>query len=68
MSNQVKFPHVKVKLVGQDGNAFAILARVITAMRRAKVPAEAISEYQTAATSGDYNHLLMVTTQTVNVS
>ncbi len=33
-----KYPRVKVQLVGEDGNAFAILGRVQTAMRMAGVP------------------------------
>jgi hypothetical protein len=33
VTTEPKYPHVKVKLVGRDGNAFAILARVTKAMR-----------------------------------
>jgi hypothetical protein len=63
--NTVKYPAVKVRLVGEDGNAFAIMGRVVRAMRRAKLPPEAIDEYRRDATSGDYNHLLAVTMATV---
>lgn len=34
----VKHPHVKVPLLGHDGNAIAILGRMQRALRRAKVP------------------------------
>lgn len=63
-----KFPHVKVALVGQDGNAFAILGAVQREMRRGGVSAEDVKAYVDDATSGDYDHLLRVTMQTVEVS
>lgn len=55
------FPEVEVRLVGEDGNAFAILGRVNAALRRAGVDAETREAYQAEATSGDYNRLLAVT-------
>jgi len=64
----VKFPKVKVKLVGQDGNAFAIIGRVRKAMREAGVSNEEIKAYVDEATSGNYGHLLQVTMKTVDVS
>jgi hypothetical protein len=33
-TTEPKYPHVKVKLVGHDGNAFTVLGRVTQAMRR----------------------------------
>ena len=48
---------VKVKLFGEDGNAFAILGRVSRALRRGGHP-ELVKEFTDEATSGDYNHLL----------
>jgi hypothetical protein len=54
----VKYPHVEVQLVGQDGNAFAVMARVSQAMRRAKVPKEEIDKFFEECKSGDYDHLL----------
>jgi hypothetical protein len=53
-----KFPHVHVRLVGEDGNAFAILGRVIKAMRRAGVSDAEVKAFQQEATSGNYDHLL----------
>jgi hypothetical protein len=63
----VKFPHVKVKLVGEDGNAFAILGTVLRAMRKEKVSEEDRKEFQRQATSGDYNHLLRTVMEWVDV-
>lgn len=64
----VKFPHVHVQLTGQDGNAFMVLGLTQKAMRRAGVDQADIDAYHTEATSGDYDHLLAVTMQTVDVS
>lgn len=55
----VKFPNVKVKLIGEDGNAFAILGRCTKAARRAGVSKEDLNAFLKEAMSGDYNHLLM---------
>jgi hypothetical protein len=49
-----------VKLIGQDGNAFAIMGRVKQALRRAGADKEYIDKYLGEATSGDYDHLLVV--------
>jgi hypothetical protein len=48
---------VKVKLVGEDGNAFAILGAVSKALKRAGHK-DLVDEFMAEATSGDYNHLL----------
>jgi hypothetical protein len=66
MNSNVKFPNVKVKLIGEDGNAIAIMARVTRAMRKANCPAEDIKAYTEACMSSDYNNLLRVTMQTVS--
>ena len=63
-----KFPKVKVKIVGEDGNAFFILGRVLGAMRKGGVSKEEIKKYQEEAMSGDYSNLLSVTAQYVSVS
>lgn len=66
MSSDIKYPQVKVRLVGEDGNAFFILARVCGAMKKAGLTSEQIQEYMDEAKSGDYNHLLQVTMQYVD--
>ena len=50
-----------LRLVGQDGNAFAILGAAQKALRRAGLHDEHWNNYHTEATSGDYNHLLATT-------
>ena len=57
---------VTVRLTGEDGNAFAVLGTVKNALQRAGYRKEA-EEYFEEATSGDYDNLLRVTMQYVNV-
>ena len=64
---EVKYPQIKVKLVGEDGNAFAIMGRVMSALKKAGVSAEEISQYQQESMSGDYNNLLMTAMRWVSV-
>ena len=54
----IKYPHIKVKLSGEDGNAFAILGRVSKALRRERVPLEERKKFQAEATATDYNNVL----------
>jgi len=63
----IKYPEVKVKLVGTDGNAFAVLGRVQKAMREAGLTPEQINEFAEEATSSDYNHLLATCMKYVEV-
>jgi hypothetical protein len=56
-----------VKLIGEDGNAFAIIGKVNKAMRKVGYSQEEIKKYNDEAMSGDYDNLLQVTMQTVNV-
>jgi hypothetical protein len=53
-----RYPEVKVRLVGEDGNAFSILARVTTALRRHGVAVTMIDAFRSEATGGDYDNLL----------
>lgn len=63
-----KYPDVHVKLVGRDGNAFAIIGAVHSALRK-HVSKEAADAYQREAMlSTSYDALLRHATQTVNVS
>lgn len=62
-----KYPQVKVQLVGEDGNAFAILGRVTGAMRRAGITETERNEFTKEATSGDYDNLLRTVLAWVSV-
>lgn len=62
-----KYPQVKVSLVGESGNAFAILGATTKAMKRAGLSKEQVDEYRADATSGNYDHLLATTMRYVEV-
>ena len=64
---ETKYPEVEVELVGQDGNAFAIMGRVMGALKSAGVPKEEIDQYYSESTSGDYDNLLRTAMAWVSV-
>jgi hypothetical protein len=64
----VKYPNIKVRLTGTNGNCFVILGKVKQALIRGHVPAEEIEKWQEEATSGDYDHLLVTCMKWVEVS
>jgi len=57
-----------VKLIDTDGNAFAIIGRVKNALIKAGADKEYVKKYQDAAMSGDYDNLLCVTMDYVDVN
>jgi len=57
---------IKVKLVGNDGNAFAILGAVSKALKRAGKD-DLAKEFTKEAMSGDYDHLLQTAMEYVEV-
>ena len=56
-----------VKLVGEDGNAFAIMGKVSKALRMAGADKEYINEYRKKSTSGEYDNLLITAMKYVEV-
>ncbi len=63
-----KYPEITVKLVGEDGNAFAIIGRVTQALRSAGVPPLEVTQFQDECMSSDYDHLLVTCMEWVNVT
>lgn len=61
----VKYPGIQVQL--QDGNALAILGAVRNALRRGDVPQADIEQFTKEAISGDYDNLLAVCGEWVDV-
>ena len=59
--------NVEVELVGKNGNAFAIMAEVQRGLRKAKATQEDINKFMDEAMSGDYNNLLKVCCEWVEV-
>ena len=70
MSNEKKEPitdeTVVVELRGPSGNAFAVMGAVVEALRR-NGHREMIADYRRKATSGDYENLLKVSGEYVNI-
>ena len=64
---ELKQTGIEVKLVGEDGNAFAILGRVNQALRRGGCGEDFVKAFMDEATSGDYNHLLATVMEVVEV-
>ena len=58
--------NVEVTLIGENGNAFAILGKVSKALKRAGHK-DLAADYMKEATAGDYDHLLQVTMEYVVV-
>jgi len=58
METTTKYPNIVVDLIGEDGNAFAIMGRVTRAMRNAGLPSEEVEQFRKEAMSGDYDNLL----------
>jgi hypothetical protein len=65
--SDVKYPKIKVKLVGEDGNAFAILGRVNRALAAAGIGKTERDAFMAEAMSGDYNDFLATCMRWVNV-
>jgi len=64
----IKFPEIKVKLTGTNGNAFAVLGKTIKSLKSGGATPSEVQNFQSEATSGDYDHLLGTVMNWVNVS
>jgi hypothetical protein len=65
--SEPRYPNVAVPLVGEDGNAFAILGRVTKALRQAGVDPADVAAFQQEAMSGDYHTVLRTVMEWVDV-
>ena len=59
---------VEVQLSGNDGNAFSIMASVKNALRKAGASKEEIDQYLSESMAGDYDNLLRVAMEWVEVA
>ena len=57
MANEKPITNLKLKLVGEDGNAFSIMGRARQTLRRGG-RADLIGAFTKECTSGDYSNLL----------
>ena len=62
-----KYPEITVELVGTNGNAFAVLGAVTSAMRRAGLSQKERDAFLEEAKSGDYDHLLQTCMRWVTI-
>lgn len=62
-----KYPHIIVKLTGNDSNAFMVLGLCQRAARAADLPKEEIDAFREEATAGDYNQLLQTAMRWFNI-
>ena len=58
---------IRVRLIGEHGNAFYILGKVCAALRRNGESKEFIDAFLDKAKSGDYYHLLATVMEVVEV-
>lgn len=63
-----RYPKIRVRLTGVNGNAFNVIAVVRDSLRKKKVSEELISEFTRQAMSGDYDNVLYTCMSWVNVS
>jgi hypothetical protein len=68
MSASPKYPHIRVTLVGTDGNAYAVLGAVSAAMKRAGIDKAERDAFLAEATAGDYDNLLQTAMRWVEVA
>jgi hypothetical protein len=63
-----KYPEIAVRLIGTDGNAFAVMGAVVKALKAAKVSQEERDAFMAEATAGDYDALLATCLRWVEVT
>ncbi len=69
MTTEIRHPEINVKMVGEDGNVFAIIGRVDRALKKAGVGYEERDEFAAAAfVSDSYDHVLRLVMRWVSVS
>ena len=64
----VKFPDIHINMSGEDGNAFFIIGRCRSAMKRAKCSPEDIASFTKEASNGNYDNLLQTVMNWFDVS
>ena len=67
IENGPRYPRVKVQLIGPSGDFYPTVTAVQTAMRRAGVPLQELSNFYQDATTGDEDNLLRTCLRWVDV-
>lgn len=63
---EIKYPHITIELTGER-NPYALLHKVIVALRDAGVPDDEVTLFIIVATHRDYDHMVRVVRQFVTV-
>jgi len=63
-----KYPQIVVKLIGTDGNAFAVMGKVTKALREAGINKEERDAFTAEATASDYDNLLATCMRWVTIN
>jgi hypothetical protein len=63
-----KYPDIRVQLTGKDGNAYNLLGLVNRALRQAGISQAERDAFRQEATAGNYDNLLRVVMQWVDVT
>jgi hypothetical protein len=61
------YEKISVELTEEDGNAFAIMAKITRALRKGGASDTDIEKYQAESMSGSYDNLLQTAMKWVNV-
>jgi len=56
-----------VKLIGSNGNAFAVMGKIKQALKKSGADKEYIDQYISEAMSGNYDNLLVVSMEYVDI-
>jgi hypothetical protein len=59
---------VEVQLSGNDGNAFAVMGAVKSALKKAGASKDELDQYLSDSMAGDYDNLLRVAMEWVDVA
>lgn len=66
--SEIKYPNISVKLIGEDGNVFAIIGRVTAALRKGGVSKEEIDDFtKKCFSAGSYGEVLGLVMEMVEV-
>ncbi len=68
LASKVQYPELELRLVDENGNAFAILGRLDKVLRDGGVSYDERHAINAEAIAGDYDHLLQVVMRTVKTS
>ena len=62
------YPEIEVQLSGEDGNAFFIIARVRSALRKSGISQSEIEAFTSEASGGNYDNVLQTCMRWVSVA